>query len=82
MNELSTTLREERWYSEELKKEVERLQEAFKKKDEGEENFVHKVYFSFSFISCITIMMMMMNVRYIPVFCMLNVKLRLCRVWK
>ncbi|ROT84854.1 putative early endosome antigen 1 [Penaeus vannamei] len=42
LNELSTTLREERWYSEELKKEVERLQEAFKKKDEGEENFVHK----------------------------------------
>lgn len=43
LTELSTNLREERWYSEELKKEVERLQEAFKKKDGGEDNFVHKV---------------------------------------
>ncbi|KAK3856227.1 hypothetical protein Pcinc_037436 [Petrolisthes cinctipes] len=42
LTELSTNLREERWYSEELKKEVERLQEAFKKKDGGEDNFVHK----------------------------------------
>lgn len=45
LTELSTNLREERWYSEELKKEVERLQEAFKKKDGGEDNFVHKVGF-------------------------------------
>lgn len=43
LTELSTNLREERWYSEELKKEVERLQNAFRKKDEGEESFVHKV---------------------------------------
>ncbi|KAG0717390.1 Early endosome antigen 1 [Chionoecetes opilio] len=42
LTELSTSLREERWYSEELKKEVERLQDAFKKKDGGEDNFVHK----------------------------------------
>lgn len=42
LTELSTNLREERWYSEELKKEVERLQEAFKKKDENEGNFIHK----------------------------------------
>ncbi|KAK8752380.1 hypothetical protein OTU49_005191, partial [Cherax quadricarinatus] len=42
LTELSTNLREERWYSEELKKEVERLQDAFKKKDGGEDSFVHK----------------------------------------
>ena len=46
--ELSTSLREERWYSEELHNEVERLKEAFKKKkSEGdadtEDEFVHKV---------------------------------------
>ena len=46
LTELSTTLREERWYSEELKKEVERLQDAFRKKDAPgqEDNFVHKVH--------------------------------------
>ena len=43
LTELSTNLREERWYSEELKREVERLQEAFKKKDGVEEGFVPKV---------------------------------------
>ena len=44
--ELSTSLREERWYSEELNAEVERLREAFKKKGgEGteDEDFIHKV---------------------------------------
>ena len=47
IKESEMALQEEKWYTQELKKEIENYQEAFKKKGEDAEDYVHKVFMYF-----------------------------------
>jgi len=52
LKELSTSLREERWHSDDLKKELDNLQESLKKDGEGKGETVPHVsdsYFQYYF---------------------------------